>query len=130
LNVYLRPVASTAILKRATARTKAASTVELGSGSIFADLGYPDAKERQLRVAVAIRVNRILKKRELRQSGIVAVLGIPRPHVSELLNYKLNRFSVERLIAFLVILGHDVEIVIRHAARGRKAGTVKVPENA
>lgn len=117
-------------MKRNTARTRAASAVEPGSGNVFADLGYPDAKERQLKVALAIRLNEALKSRQLRQAGIAALLGIPQPHVSDLLNFKLNRFSVERLMAFLAILGHDVEIVIRHAARGRKAGTVKVLEPA
>jgi hypothetical protein len=32
---------------------KAAETVEMGSGNVFADLGLPDADERHLRVQLA-----------------------------------------------------------------------------
>ena len=38
-------------------------------------------------------------------------LEINKPKVSTLLHYKLEGFSVERLIRFLVALGQDVEIV-------------------
>jgi predicted XRE-type DNA-binding protein len=49
------------------------------------------------------------------------MLGINQPKVSALLHFKLEGFSVERLIRFLVALDHDVEIVIRHKPRNRRA---------
>jgi hypothetical protein len=33
--------------------------VELGSGNVFTDLGYADAKERTLKVELAVEVNRL-----------------------------------------------------------------------
>ena len=36
-----------------------------------------------------------------------------QPHVSDLVRYRLNRFSVERLMDFLTRLGKDVEIGVR-----------------
>jgi predicted XRE-type DNA-binding protein len=97
--------------------------VEAGSGNVFADLGYADAKERSLKVQLAMEVNRLLKTRGTTQAEAAAALGILQPHVSDLARYRLDRFSVERLMAFLVALGRDVEIRIgARAGRGSRAG--------
>ena len=71
--------------------------VEVGVGNVFADLGYADAKERTLKVKLALGVNRVLKERKLVQAQAAELLGIVQPHVSDLVRYRLNRFSVERL---------------------------------
>ena len=70
--------------------------VEAGSGNVFADLGYPDARERSLKVELAMEVNRILAARGLAQERAARLLKIRQPHVSDLVRYRLNRFSVER----------------------------------
>lgn len=95
--------------------------VEAGSGNVFADLGYADARERTLKVELALEVNRVLKQRKLKQARAAELLGIEQPHVSDLVRYRLNRFSVERLMQFLTQLGKDVEIRImaRPARRSR-----------
>ena len=100
--------------------------VEAGSGNVFTDLGYPDAKERRLKVELAIEVNHILQKRELSQAQVVRALGIPQPHVSDLVRYRLNRFSVERLMQFLTHLGKDVEIRIAERPARRARTRVRV----
>jgi predicted XRE-type DNA-binding protein len=87
-------------------------TVEAGSGNVFEDLGFADAKERTLKVQLAMEVNRLLKGRGATQAKAAAALGILQPHVSDLARYRLDRFSAERLLGFLVALGRDVEIRI------------------
>jgi predicted XRE-type DNA-binding protein len=84
-----------------------------GTGNVFADLGLPDATDRQTKTRLAMAVNAILKERRLKQADTAAILGIPQPKVSALANYRLDHFSVERLISFLNALNQDVEIVIR-----------------
>ena len=97
--------------------------VEPGTGNVFADLGYADAKERTLKVELAMEVNRVLKERKLTQAKAAELLGIVQPHVSDLVRYRLNRFSVERLMQFLTQLGKDVEIrIARRAARRARPG--------
>ena len=51
-----------------------------------------------------------------------ARLGVNQPKVSALRNYKLEGFSVERLMTLLTALDRDVEIVIRkkRARAGRR----------
>ena len=41
-------------------------------------------------------------------------------------NYKLTRFSSERLMRFLTLLDRDVEIIIRPKAKAHTAGLVSV----
>jgi len=90
-----------------------ANDITEGTGNVFADLGLPDAVERQTKTRLAMAVNAILKERRLKQATAAAILGIPQPKVSALANYRLDHFSVEKLMNFLNALEQDVEIVIR-----------------
>ena len=100
--------------------------IEAGTGNVFADLGYADAKERTLKVQLALEVNNVLKQRQLTQSQAAELLGIVQPHVSDLVRYRLNRFSVERLLQFLTLLGKEVEIRIATRPSGRSRPRVRV----
>jgi len=105
---------------------RAGTRVEVGSGNVFRDLGRPDAEERQLKVQMAMRVNALIADAGMTQAQTASRLGVPQPHVSDLINYKLNRFSVDRLIHFATLLGRDVEIVIRPRAPDKESGSVSV----
>lgn len=87
--------------------------IEMGSGKVFADLGLPDPQERQLRVQLAVRLNDLLKDGGLTQAAAAKKLGLAQPHVSELKNYKLTRFTSERLLHLMTLMDRDVEIFIR-----------------
>jgi predicted XRE-type DNA-binding protein len=53
-------------------------------------------------------------------------LGINQPKVSALSKYRLNGFSVERLMRLLTALNQDIEIIIRNRPRARRPGRVFV----
>ena len=89
--------------------------IERGTGNVFADLGLPDAGERQTKTRLALALNRIIKEQGLKQVDTAKKLGVPQPKVSALVNYRLDGFSVEKLMAFIVALGLDVEIIVRPA---------------
>jgi predicted XRE-type DNA-binding protein len=91
------------------------------SGNVFADLGFADAAELGTKARLCAAINRTVAKRRLTQAQVAAALGVNQPKVSALLHYKLEGFSVERLISFLVALGQDVEIVVRSKPRSRSA---------
>jgi predicted XRE-type DNA-binding protein len=97
-----------------------------GTGNVFADLGYPDAEERQTKLRLAYAINRIVEGNRLSQVAAAELLGINQPKVSALLNYKLAGFSVERLMTFLTALDRDIEIVIRKKPRSRPAARIAV----
>jgi predicted XRE-type DNA-binding protein len=96
-----------------------------GTGNVFADLGMADAVDRQTKTRLAVEINEIIKMRGLRQAVTGTMLGLPQSNVSALVNYRLDGFSVERLMGFLTKLDRDVEIVIR-PRRDAGSGSVSV----
>ena len=99
----------------------AADRVIASSGNVFADLGLPDAAELHTKARLCAALNRIVDRQGLTQGEIAAALSINQPKVSALLHYKLEGFSVERLMHFLVALGHDVEILVKAKPSSRPA---------
>jgi len=102
------------------------TTITHGSTNVFRDLGYSDASERQIKTRLALAVNDLLKGRKLKQREIAPLLSIPQPKVSALKNYRLDQFSVEKLMEFLTVLNQDVEIMIRPHAVAHEAGQISV----
>jgi predicted XRE-type DNA-binding protein len=97
-----------------------------GSNNVFTDLGYVDAADRQTKTHLALAVNELLKARKLKQREIADLLHVPQPKVSALKNYRLDQFSVERLMEFLTALNQDVEIMIRPRPASSGAGQISV----
>jgi predicted XRE-type DNA-binding protein len=91
------------------------------SGNVFADMGLPDAAELDTKARLCAALNLIVERQRLTQAEVATALGINQPKVSALLNYKLDGFSVERLMHFLVALGQDVEIVVKSKPASRSA---------
>ncbi len=98
-----------------------------GTGNVFADLGLPDPGERQTKTRLALALNRIIKVQSLKQAEAALLLGVPQPKVSALVNYRLDGFSVEKLMDFIVAMGCDVEIVVR-PKRGDAEARISVLE--
>jgi len=97
-----------------------------GTGNVFADLGYPDAAERQAKLRLAYAINQVLEQRKLTQARAAKLLGVTQPRVSALRHYKLVGFSVERLMTLLTALDQDVQIVIRPKPRSRRSARISV----
>lgn len=91
------------------------------SGNVFADMGLPDAAELDTKARLGAAIHRTVERRRLTQAEVAGALEINQPKVSALLHYKLEGFSVERLMRFLVALGQDVEIVVKAKPRTRSA---------
>ena len=89
------------------------SDITHGTNNVFADLGLPDADDRKTKTQLAISINAILMGRKLKQVAAGEVLGLPQPKVSALKHYRLDGFSVERLMEMLTALDRSVEIRIR-----------------
>ncbi len=101
---------------------KRSNGVVASSGNVLADLGLPAAEEKRTKIQLAVALNQIIQKHHLSQATAADVLGVNQPKISALSNYRLDGFSVERLINFLNALGRDVEIVIRKPRSRRPPG--------
>ena len=106
--------------------TERSGKIAPSSGNVFADLGFADAGERQTKVRLAMAINEVLHRRGFTQEKAAELLGINQPKVSALSKYRLEGFSVERLMRLLTSLNQDVEIVIRNRPRARRPGRVSV----
>ena len=84
-----------------------------GTGNVFADLGLPDPGDRQTKTRLAMEVNARLKAGRIKQTDAADILHVPQSKISALANYRLDYFSVEKLMSVLNLLDCDVEIVIR-----------------
>jgi len=91
------------------------------SGNVFADMGLPDAAELDTKARHCAALNLIIEHQRLTQAEVATTLGINQPKVSALLHYKLEGYSVERLMHFLVALGQDVEILVKAKPSSRTA---------
>jgi len=103
-----------------------ADEIVRGTTNVFADLGYLDAEERQTKLRLAHAISQIIGKRRLTQASTADLLHINQPKVSALLRYKLEGFSVERLMTFLTALDRDIEIIIKKKPRSRPAARISV----
>jgi predicted XRE-type DNA-binding protein len=100
--------------------------VARSSGNVFADLRLPSAEEKQTKVRLAVAINRIIEDQRLSQGAAARRLKINQPKISALSNYRLEGFSVERLMNFLTALDRDVDIVIRRRPRSGRTGRILV----
>ena len=100
---------------------RGAPKIERSSGNVFADLGLPDAAELDTKVRLAVAINERMASRHLSQAKAAGLLSINQPKIPALKNYRLDGFSVERLITFLTAPGSDIEIRIRSPKRASAA---------
>jgi predicted XRE-type DNA-binding protein len=101
-------------------------SVTPSSGNVFADLRLPNASEKQTKVRLAVAINQIIQDQHLSQGAAARRLKINQPKISALSDYRVEGFSVERLMNFLTALDRDVDIVIRRTPKSGRSGRILV----
>jgi predicted XRE-type DNA-binding protein len=91
---------------------------EPSTGNVFADLGLADAGEHLIKAGLVVRIGLTIRQRKLTQAAAAQLIGIDQPKISAMLAGRFRGYSVERLMRFLVALGHDVDIVVKPRRRG------------
>ena len=90
------------------------TTIEHGSGNVFADLGLPDPDCHLVKADLVSRIDDIVRKRGITGAEAARLLGLSQPDVSRLLRGDFREYSLERPLRLLTALGLDIDIVIRH----------------
>jgi predicted XRE-type DNA-binding protein len=108
------------------AKASKSGVVEASSGNVFADLGLANAEELGTKLRLSVVLNGILEERGMTQAEAAEALGVNQPKISALQHYKLDGFSVERLMHFVTALKHDVVIEIRPRAVTRGMGRISI----
>ncbi len=81
-------------------------------GNIFDALHFAseESLDLKLRSDVLTIINKIISKKKYSARQLQAVLGENQPRVSELLNGKLDKLSLSRLVRYVAKLGQSIEI--------------------
>lgn len=100
--------------------------IELGTGNVYADLGYADADEMLIKAQLVAKIAEIIKRKGITQTQAAALLQMPQPKLSNLLSGRFRGVSERRLMDCLTKLGRDVQIVVKAAPRFRASGRLSI----
>jgi predicted XRE-type DNA-binding protein len=87
--------------------------IERSSGNVFADLGFADAEELDLKAGLVMKLADVMRARGLNQTAAAKLTGISQPDLSRILNGRFRDVSAGRLFRALTRLDTEVEIVVR-----------------
>lgn len=90
------------------------------SGNVFQDLGFKDHELRIAKAELAARIADLIVSNKYTQQEAAKILKIRQPKVCALMSGKLEGFSIERLLKFLIRLDQDVKIIVRPKPKRRK----------
>lgn len=103
--------------------TRESTELVRGSGNVFRDFGHPDAEAEQLKSVLAARVIGVLDRRGLTVRAAAKLTGVAAADFSRLRRARLDRFTIDRLMAILGRLDQDVRV--RVTVRRRTSGETR-----
>jgi predicted XRE-type DNA-binding protein len=95
------------------------SLMIVGTENIFADLGFAPAEARNLRMRseLMMALRKFVEKEGLTQADAALRLQVTQPRISDLMRGKINRFSLDTLVAMSTMAGMEVDLRIRMKPR-------------
>jgi predicted XRE-type DNA-binding protein len=82
-----------------------AARMRRSTGNVFEDLGFAteEAEHLRIRADLMVELGKLIEDRGLTQTQAAALFGVSQPRVSDLVRGKIDRFSIDTLVA---MLGH------------------------
>ncbi len=93
--------------------------IRRSTDNVFRDLGFDAAESANLKLRsdLMIELSKLIKARGLTQARAAALFGVSQPRVSDLVRGRIERFSVDTLVAMLGNAGVGVELVVKPGSR-------------
>jgi len=93
--------------------------VRRSTGNVFRDLGFSreEAENLKIRSDLMIRLTKLIETRGLTQAQAAALFRVTQPRVSDLVRGKIERFSIDTLVAMLGHAGVRVQILVGRRSR-------------
>ncbi len=88
-------------------------TIEMGTGNLFADLGYADADTHLFKAQLVTRLKDVMTGRSMTKTAAAKATGVRQPDMSRILKGHFRDVSVERLMPMLTWLGCEVDVIVR-----------------
>lgn len=100
-------------------KTTIDTTITMGSGDVFTDLGFSPAEARNLRLRsqMMTALRKFIEKEGLTQADAAKLLKVSQPRISDLMRGKISRFSLDTLVNLLTDAGLDVDLRIKQPSR-------------
>jgi predicted XRE-type DNA-binding protein len=83
-----------------------------GTGNVFRDFGNPNADVLQLKAILATKIIGVLDDEGLTVRKAEEITGFSASDFSRIRNVKLERFTIDRMVAILGKLHQDVELSV------------------
>ena len=89
--------------------------VTRGSDNVFADMGFApeEAVNLLIRTELVIAITARIKESGLTQKQAAKLFGVTQPRVSDIVRGRIERFSIDALVAMLTRLGVEVRLELR-----------------
>jgi predicted XRE-type DNA-binding protein len=73
--------------------------IEIGTGNVFADLGFGNAEARLVKAKLATEIGQSIGKKHLSLAQTAGRTGLHQSRISRLLRGQLASFSINRLLS-------------------------------
>jgi predicted XRE-type DNA-binding protein len=95
-------------------KSKRPIKVEYGSGNVFRDIGFSEEESANLllRSTLIIAIKETIEAHEWTQAEAAQALGVPQPRISELMSGRISRFTIDKLVKYLAVLGKRLSVTI------------------
>ncbi len=101
---------------------------EVGSGDVFADLGFgtETAAELNVKSSLISAIQETIRERGLTQIEAARLCSTDQPTLSKVLRGRMESVTIDRLTAWLIALGRTLEIHIMPFDRNVQSGKLIV----
>lgn len=94
--------------------TTMAEEITNSSGNVFEDLGFEkeEAENLKIRSKLMMSLERFIREKGLKQEEAAELFGVTQPRISNLVNGKIGRFSIDMLVNMHTKAGMHVVVDI------------------
>ena len=88
--------------------------MQKSSGNVFKDLGFSSEQSANLlvRAELMLEIEKYIKRERLTQTEAAKQLGVTQPKISNLLNGKIDTFTIDKLVNMLARVGRKTNVKV------------------
>jgi predicted XRE-type DNA-binding protein len=96
---------------------KKVEKIHKSSGNVFEDLGFDkdEAENLKIRATLMAAISEWIHQKRIKQTNAAKILGISQPRVSDLVNGKIEKFTIDMLVNMVMKTEQRIEMHIKAA---------------
>jgi len=96
---------------------------EITTGTSYEALGFSreEAAVLAMRVLIAVEIERFVKRRRMTQTAAAEFFGVSQPRISNVLNGKLQGFTIDLLVKMVSRTGRMPSVSFRRAGSEKRS---------